>query len=292
MNRELTLRVLSSLVGIPLAILLVYEGGALFAAAILLIALRGMHEFATILRAKDVTLVREIAFPAVAVLVLAPFAFRAQVGVLYATTIWVTVAGSLAFHVVVAPKLAPSPDPRFQFGALLGAGATVLTTLYVSLFSFFIMLRQLTPVVRRSPQAWEPGARLLLLTLVTTWSVDASAYFIGKSLGRRKLAPRVSPGKSLEGALGGWLVGAAMTVALAYGFGFGAGHGLALGVMIGCAGQMGDLCKSVIKRDVGVKDFPALIPGHGGVMDRFDSLLFNVPLVFVYITTFMGMEQR
>ena len=132
------------------------------------------------------------------------------------------------------------------------------------------------------------GSRLILALFIITWFGDTAAYFIGSYFGRRKLAPRVSPKKSWEGAignLGGNLLGAFLMQATVC-------HDwtlvdvVALGLLLGIVGQLGDLVESTWKRSAGVKDSNAggvSIPGHGGMLDRVDSLVFAAPVLFAYV---------
>jgi phosphatidate cytidylyltransferase len=121
-------------------------------------------------------------------------------------------------------------------------------------------------------------------TLLVSWANDSAAFFVGKTLGRRKLFPAVSPGKTWEGLFGGTLGGVAALMAV---------HGtlpeglpvrdcLALGLLAGIFGPLGDLSKSMLKRAYHVKDFGQLLPGHGGMLDRIDAVLFNAPVVLAY----------
>src|SRR4029077_1464136 len=122
-----------------------------------------------------------------------------------------------------------------------------------------------------------------------TWIGETAAYSVGSTLGRRPLAPVVSPKKTVEGglaqvvasmaaaaALGAWLLPACALAAM-----------VAIGALLGVVGQIGDLAESVLKRTVGLKDTAAIIPGHGGVLDRIDSLLFNLP-AFYYVSRLAG----
>lgn len=126
----------------------------------------------------------------------------------------------------------------------------------------------------------------MLFPLWVTWSGDSAAYFFGKRFGRRKLAPRVSPGKTVEGGLAG-VVGSIVAGALAgllmgsyENFPVGPFAGGLIGMALSVAGQLGDLAESVLKREAGVKDSGTLLPGHGGALDRFDALFFTVPLTY------------
>jgi phosphatidate cytidylyltransferase len=128
------------------------------------------------------------------------------------------------------------------------------------------------------------GACWLVLVVFACWAEDTAAYAVGRTLGKRQLCPAVSPGKTIEGSAAGFL--AAVLVAAAFGrwFGLPLGHAAMLGALIGVLAQLGDLSKSVMKRQAGVKDSGSIIPGHGGVLDRFDSLLFSAPAAFYYLS--------
>ena len=124
------------------------------------------------------------------------------------------------------------------------------------------------------------GLAWALVVILCTWLGDTAAYLIGRSIGRRPLLPRVSPKKTVEGSLGG-LAGAALVGGLGvslFGLGLSPAVGLALGIVLGIVGQVADLGESLLKRQAGVKDSGTLIPGHGGVLDRIDALLFALPV--------------
>jgi phosphatidate cytidylyltransferase len=125
------------------------------------------------------------------------------------------------------------------------------------------------------------GAGVVFFLFLATWACDTTAYFTGRAFGRTPLAPTLSPKKTREGAVAG-LVAAAIAGWLAAGW-LGpqrsSGEGLAVGAILGVVGQAGDLFESLLKRSAGVKDSSTLIPGHGGVLDRFDSVLANAPVL-------------
>jgi phosphatidate cytidylyltransferase len=140
------------------------------------------------------------------------------------------------------------------------------------------------------------GGLLLLLPVFATWASDIGAYAVGRAIGRNKLIPSVSPGKTIEGAVGGLL--GSMIVAWAYtrflmqpaahlGFKYPPFGALAFGALISVAAQIGDLVESLLKREAGVKDSSQLLPGHGGILDRFDSLLFVLPVSYVVLTAML-----
>jgi phosphatidate cytidylyltransferase len=135
--------------------------------------------------------------------------------------------------------------------------------------------------------AW--GAAWVLSVVLATWIGDSAAYLVGRAVGTRKLAPRLSPGKTVEGALGG-LAGSTLVGAVTFPI-FGLGPwwaGAAITAIVGAVGQMGDLSESLLKRQSGIKDSGSLIPGHGGMLDRIDALLFAFPTAFVLASFWRG----
>jgi phosphatidate cytidylyltransferase len=197
----------------------------------------------------------------------------------------------LGLTLLVASSLA-AELARADRAPLRNLGPTWLGVLYIGwLLPFAARLRWLTgadllrigwpaPPEPGWLSAIEPGAWLLLFVLLVTWSVDTLAYLVGKAVGRHRMAAALSPGKTWEGAAGGFIGAVAVAGLLGWLLRFPAGWALAAGALIGVVAQIGDLCESAIKREIGIKDFGDLIPGHGGALDRFDSLLFNAPAVY------------
>jgi phosphatidate cytidylyltransferase len=129
------------------------------------------------------------------------------------------------------------------------------------------------------------GGYTIISVLATIWICDTAAYHIGSIAGKHKLFPRVSPNKSWEGAIAGFIAAIASAVAAKYlvlGY-LPISGAVIIGVIVGVIGQLGDLAESLLKRDAGVKDSSTLLPGHGGIFDRFDSLLLVAPCVYLYI---------
>jgi phosphatidate cytidylyltransferase len=159
-------------------------------------------------------------------------------------------------------------------GALADAGATLFAFAYVPVLLAFLMLLRVLPA----------GVELLLIFFITIWAVDVAAYFTGRALGKRRLAPNVSPGKTVAGAVGGTVAGLVTPLLLAKfafpGVGLGWLGALAAGAALAVGDILGDLAESALKRDAGVKDSGVVLPGHGGVLDRFDAVLFCAPLFF------------
>jgi phosphatidate cytidylyltransferase len=164
--------------------------------------------------------------------------------------------------------------PRYT---LMDSAGTLMGTLYVGLLSYLYLLRTL-----------QDDWKWLIFMIAGTWASDITAYFVGRAFGRRRIAPVLSPKKTLEGALGGMLG----SVLISYLFvlyypGFPMPKILLLGLLLGVAAGVGDLLESAFKRQAGVKDSSALIPGHGGILDRFDSAMFTAPLVYYYVLLFI-----
>ena len=162
---------------------------------------------------------------------------------------------------------------------LSGVAATLLGLLYVS------MTLGLLVVVQTSATSWGPGKQWVFFLLVVVWFGDTSAYYIGRALGKHPLAPLVSPKKTIEGAMGG-LLGNVFAAVL--------GKQillpdapllelLVLSMLLGIVSQIGDLSESALKRGAGVKDSSNLLPGHGGMLDRIDGVLFASPVMFGYL---------
>jgi phosphatidate cytidylyltransferase len=127
------------------------------------------------------------------------------------------------------------------------------------------------------------GPRLLLFALVITWAADTVAYFVGRAIGKHPLAPHISPKKTWEGAIGG-LAGSLMVASVFhYWLPIPVPHLLAMATLGNVAGQMGDLLESACKRSAGVKDSGALLPGHGGVLDRIDAVILCIPVIWYYL---------
>lgn len=128
------------------------------------------------------------------------------------------------------------------------------------------------------------GFKLVILLFALVWINDAGAYFAGSLLGKNKIAPKISPNKTIEGSIGGF----AATILLAMIIAFFTDlipikEGLMLGIVMGVVGPLGDLFESAMKRGAGVKDSGNLIPGHGGILDRVDSILFGAPIIYFYV---------
>jgi phosphatidate cytidylyltransferase len=132
----------------------------------------------------------------------------------------------------------------------------------------------------------DAGRNWIFLALFTTFASDTAAYFIGKAIGVHKLAPSISPGKTWEGAIagvcGGVIISVLFTLDTPFQLPVHYWQAIILGVLISVFGQLGDLAESLLKRNFGVKDSGGIMPGHGGILDRLDSILFAGAVVYVY----------
>ena len=188
-------------------------------------------------------------------------------------------AGALVALVIVA-MLAGLVRPGNPAAAATRTAWLVAGPIYLGVLLAALLLLFLKP----------NGAGWVVLVMTVSWFGDTAAYFTGRALGKHKLYGLVSPKKTAEGAVGG-LVGSALAAVLAslwYLPELRIGTGLALAIVAGALGQLGDLCVSLIKRSAGVKESGFLVPGHGGILDRVDALLFVAGTVWVYTVFFSG----
>lgn len=298
-------RVLFALVAIPGVLLLAWLGGYAWALFIAVVLAFSLVEFAAMARAKGAEPQTGLMIAAGVALLLVFLHERlsadipALVGggipwpLQWQAFIWIMILFMAATLLVELFRARPAP--------LLNLSTTVLGTLYIGLFlGCAVGIREiftvrefhvgpvfgtadLSPAQLTQLDHW--GAFTVIAILATIWMCDTAAYFGGRAMGRHKLFPRVSPNKTWEGAIWGFLAalavmaGAKFTV-LDY---LALHQALVIGAMVGTLGQAGDLVESLLKRDAGVKDSSTLLPGHGGVFDRFDSFIFVSPAVFLYL---------
>lgn len=169
-------------------------------------------------------------------------------------------------------------------GRLKGSFGIVGMAYVGMLFSSFILLRGISGRLTLRPfPEFDKGAWLMLFTAASVWATDTFAYFVGKRFGKTPLAPAVSPAKTREGFLGGFIGAIIVGLLCAQGIGISLKHGAVVGLIAGIFGPLGDLFESALKRELSIKDFGGIIPGHGGILDRFDSLLFVTPLIYLYL---------
>lgn len=172
---------------------------------------------------------------------------------------------------------------RKKESAILNLGVSFLGIFYIGLFSSTVVLLR-----EFFTEDYFSGGYLIISIFITIWICDSAAFFLGTAFGKHKLFPRVSPKKSWEGSIAGFIFALLTMIALKYIilYSFSFVDALITGIIIGSVGQIGDLVESLIKRDAGVKDSSNLIPGHGGIFDRFDSLMLSSPVIYLYLSYF------
>ena len=272
---ELTKRVLAALVAAPLALVMVYLGGLPLAAFLAAVSVGCAWELFRIARAGGLDPLDPLGIPLAGAIPLA--AYSATIG-LYRPTLGLA---AMALLVILSAVI----WVRGTHGHPLGAAAvTVIGVLYTGgLLSFGYALREYPYAIGN-----RAGTVLVAFPLVLTWASDIGAYFVGRAIGGRKLIPAASPGKTVSGALGG-LVTTIVVSSLYVRFALGPLASLTMtvpaallfGAIISVSAQIGDLVESLLKREANVKDSSRLIPGHGGLLDRLDSLLFVLPVAYL-----------
>jgi phosphatidate cytidylyltransferase len=158
----------------------------------------------------------------------------------------------------------------------------VLPSAGISASAFLLVTYPLSFAVRLDAIPME-GPVLLLFALVITWAADTVAYFVGRAIGKYPLAPHISPKKTWEGSIGGLVGSLIVAYVFHYWLPIPVPHLLAMAALGNVAGQMGDLLESACKRSAGVKDSGALLPGHGGVLDRIDAVILCIPVIWYYL---------
>ena len=267
---KLPLRLLSAALFLPLLIGLSFLGGIAFALLVTLEVVLGLLEFYKMMMARGMRPSPRLGI--VLALALCGLSFA---GTSSQTNLLVT-AGLL---IMFCAELLRSEGKR----GIEPMAVTLFGVLYVGWLSIhLVFLRELPHALG---QPYKEGAKYVLLAFGLTWVCDTAAYGFGLWLGKNRLMPDVSPKKSVEGSIGGLVatVVAAHVARLWFAPFLDVVHATVLGLAVGVFAQVGDLAESLLKRVSGTKDASGLIPGHGGILDRFDSLYFTAPLVYYYL---------
>ncbi|MFY9140198.1 MAG: phosphatidate cytidylyltransferase [Thermacetogeniaceae bacterium] len=262
-------RVISALIGIPVLLFLIYIGGIPLLIFVIILALLALFELHRLLGKMKLHVHPLLLYGSA--LIFPTIAFFAP-----AENEESLFFAGLIIYLLMHLLLLVLAFPKYGLGNL---GASCLGSCYISvLLSFLILIRKIEPY----------GFQILLLVFILTWVCDIGAYLIGTRFGRRKLCSAVSPKKTVEGALGG--LASCLIASYLFHLFFPILSGkviLLLAFTIGLVVQLGDLVESAIKRIAGVKDSGDLIPGHGGILDRFDSILFSAPAAYFFIKLIM-----
>jgi len=267
-----TTRIIVSLFAIPIILLTSYFGELYFAAFVLLIGLTAFYEFSMMSKKKDILVNIPLGLFFTLLLILNFYYHFAD-----ALLLFLSVSFILLFIELF----------RDKGSVILNVGSTLLGVFYIGFFAgTFIGIREMFTA---TSEVYRGGGILIISIFASIWFCDSAAYFVGTAIGKHKLFPRVSPNKSWEGAIAGFVF-AVLTMIAAHSFSLrfiSIEDAIIIGVIVGSIGQIGDLVESLVKRDAGVKDSSSIIPGHGGIFDRFDSLLFTAPAVYLYLQYFV-----
>ncbi|MFQ5628437.1 MAG: phosphatidate cytidylyltransferase [bacterium] len=267
--KDLGKRLLVAGVGGPLIIAAAWFGKIYFFLLVAAIAIISANEFIHLLKQKKSYPPLILTLPAV--FSLCVIVYFNRFGLI------IPLIASLVFFALLTEIFRPANN------AVLNVSGVLTTFLYIGgLMSFMIALRELPTYLQLDYMA---GGEWLVTILLAIWICDSAAYFVGSRFGKHKLAAKISPNKTIEGAIGGIVAGLLTTwiCQMAFAKSLSLQDALVIGLITGVFGQMSDLVESMFKRDAGVKDTSSLLPGHGGVLDRFDSEMLVVPAVYFYL---------
>lgn len=273
---ELARRIIFAVIAAPVSIAVVYFGDWALAIVLSVLAALGAGELMRMARETG-------AFPfesaGVTIAALVPIALHAQRLGVYTLSLTAVVAGSLVLFASSIWLRGPLGRP------LTSVAVTAFGVLYASLIAYVYPLRYHQYAIGAAA-----GTALVFLPILLTWATDVGAYGFGRAFGKTKLMPAVSPGKTVAGAVGG--LGLTIVICLLYvrfilmpyaQLGLTIQGAVLFAIVISVAAQTGDLAESLLKREAGVKDSSRIIPGHGGILDRFDSLLFVLPIAYLVL---------
>lgn len=257
----LQLRIITSIIGIPLLLGLLYFGGAAWWGVFIVIGAMALFEYYQMMTAKGHQPLYLSGYLLMALIFYSVYNNNILIPGLS------IVLGLSLFHMVVKYPAVHIDDVSLSF-----FGAFLISYMLSYALQIYYLSNHFL---------------IILLALLLTWGSDTGAYFIGKSLGKRRLAPALSPNKTIAGALGGIFFSSLVAVLFFQLIEWGQlspAYALLLGILISILAQLGDLTVSGMKRYFGVKDSGKIIPGHGGVLDRLDSFLLVLPLMYYFMT--------
>jgi len=273
---ELTRRIVFAVIAAPASIVVLYMGD--WALTIVLSVLAALAAWELFRMARE-TGALPLEPAGIALAALLPIAVHGQRLGVYRLSLTAIVAMVLVLFASTIWLRGPSGRP------LSSVAITTFGIVYAGLFSYIYALRYHDYAVGAAA-----GTALVVLPLLLTWATDIGAYAFGRTFGKKKLIPSVSPGKTVEGAVGG--LGLTIIVCLLYvrfilmpyaQLGLTIQGAVLFAIVVSVAAQTGDLAESLLKREAGVKDSSRIIPGHGGILDRFDSILFVMPIAFLLL---------
>ncbi len=265
-SNETKTRALTALVGVSALLLLLIPGGHIGATIVTAVLSLGMSlEFSKIIFRLSDANEKKIALLGTNWLIIFINIFLPYTLI---ECLMVSFVFLFTYFLITAEKHAASLKEHFQEFMNL-----IFVLVYVVMFMSFL------PMIRKGPN----GVNWLILFLLINWVGDSAAYFVGRKYGKNKLYPIISPNKTIEGSLGGLL--GSLLVALIYKLllfkDLGILPAILTALIVGLFSQVGDLCESMIKRAYGIKDSGQILPGHGGILDRFDGVLFTMPIMYL-----------
>lgn len=257
--KELIIRSISGLIGVLLLILIASKGGLILDIGILFVSLVGTYEFYKALDKKGYRTIKILGYLFCIIL------FLDVINIKWADldfAFFMSIIASLLIFVF-------DKDMDVKDIAL-----TLMGILYVPFLMFHI--------------TYLDNTKYIWLIFITAWGTDTFAYIFGNLFGKKKLCPKLSPNKTVEGSLGGILGSLILSIIFAKYFELGPiWKIIILSIIASIMAQLGDLTASRIKRVTGIKDYGYIMPGHGGILDRFDSILFTAPIVYYYVKYFL-----
>ncbi len=267
-------RLLAAAIFLPCFFIIAHRGGIYYLILVDLIIIIGLFEFYRMMEAKGLRPYKWIGVLSGGAL---PWYLFLKQG-MYANVLL-----TLTFMAVMIAELVR----RDKGHAIYHISVTIFGVLYVGWLGSHLMLLRELPII--AGLDYSAGYTFVIIAFALTWSYDTGAYTFGRMFGRRKLLPSISPGKTVEGAIGGTFLSIAgiLIVRMLMDTHLGFTEAVVLAIVASVIGQTGDLVESMIKRDAKIKDSATSIPGHGGILDRFDSLLFTAPLIYYALRYFV-----
>ena len=255
------IRIITALVGMPIILAALYFEKLWLLAFVLAVIILGMKEYHEMMSDVKINVIIPLSYAIAILFPVATYFNLISIETLFVMTFLVVTVFSLVFY------LQSVKDCAMQLFGIYYLSST---------FSYVLKIRVM-----------DDGFRYLLLTFLFIWMSDTAAYFVGRFLGKHKLAPFISPNKTIEGSIGGLIFTVLFALIVAIMFKYSILLMVLLAIVVNIFAQLGDLVESAIKRQAKIKDSGTLLPGHGGVLDRFDSTFFAIPAVYFLLNLVM-----